>query len=232
MSQLRRMIAAMPEKTVISDYVQDGLVLAYDGYQAPSGGVWKDLSGGGNHLTLSSTAVHNDTYHFMSFGDSNSVTAGIVPLPTTATYEVVCGCIYDTHYFFQSSSAPWPYSPNFFLGSFLFIRYNQESSTGYITAPSLIDKIKNEDVASMPNAYQYSFAKDGNVQVWYKFSDHTAYSISGPKTQTNTSIIDSSDQLKVGSNGLRLHALRIYNRYLTEDELLLNRTLDTKRFNL
>ena len=231
MSQIRRMIAAMPEKTVISDYVQDGLVLAYDGYQAPSGGVWKDLSGGGNHLTLSSTAVYNDTYHFMSFSDQKSVTAGIVPLPTTATIEWVYGRTLSSLTIFQSSAASWPYSPSLSLYNAYNLRYNQASGSGYIAGVSIGGGIKDADESSMPNLHQLAFSLD-KVEVWYKNSGQSEATHVGPKTQTNTSIIDSSDQLKVGSTGLRLHALRIYNRYLTEDELLRNRTLDAKRFNL
>lgn len=43
MSYFRRMAMAMPIPSPIDGYVKDGLVLAYDGYQEPSGGVWKDL---------------------------------------------------------------------------------------------------------------------------------------------------------------------------------------------
>lgn len=221
----------MPEKTVISDYVQDGLVLAYDGYQAPSGGVWKDLSPSHNDLTLSSTAVYNDTYHFMGFSDQASVTAGIVPLPTTATIEWLYGRTTNILTIFQSSTAGWPYPPSLSLYNAYNMRYNQTSGSGYIAGISIGGGVKNDDVSSMPNLHQLAFSLD-NVEVWYKNSGTTSATHAGPKAQTNTSIVDSSDQLKVGSSGLRLHALRIYNRYLTEDELLLNRTLDTKRFNL
>lgn len=220
-----------PAPSMPDGYVQDGCVLCFDGYQEPSGGVWKDLSGGGNDLILSTTAVHNTTYHFMGFSDNSSVTRGIVPLPTTATIEFIVGVSNSTQYIFQSSTSRWPYAPNMFFGGFLCVRYNQESNTGYVRIPNLIGKTISSDESSTPNFYQYSYATPGNCQVWNKMSGQNL-SLSGPSTQTNESIIDSSDRLKVGSNGLRLHALRIYSRYLSDDELLQNRTLDITRYNL
>ena len=225
MSQIRRMIAAMPEKTVISDYVQDGLVLAYDGYQAPSGGVWKDLSPSHNHMALGSDATYNTTDHCLNFGSSNGcISTKEVALTggTALTMECIFRCTKKQGYVWRTTNTKWPYRPNLVLGTFYLIYFDATQGT----------TIWNGG---------YNLNYPAACQVLIGGGDDVAYSCrcssgeSWGKNKGTLTYDDVSTQMLFGygtAGCCDLYALRLYNRKLTDAEILQNRHLDIERWSL
>lgn len=221
-----------PLPSVIDGYVRDGLVLCYDGYQPPAGGVWKDLSGSGNDMIQSSATAYDEVNHCCAFTDNKNHTTGVVPQPLLVTIEVVVGM---TTYckIYRSTTAPWPYQPTLFFGNFLGLAYNKTpSGMVYVNIPKLVPIEPTED-ASRPSAYQI-WQNDTQSGAWSRrYGDKAWQSGPGPR---RADMAASDDQLQFGGDPsgstLRIYALRIYNRCLSQDEMAANRELDITRFNI
>ena len=220
MSQIRRMIAAMPEKTVISDYVQDGLVLAYDGYQAPSGGVWKDLSPSHNDLALADGYnFDTDNHRLWAKQGDNHTTTDDVYIPTNFTWEIVLG-------FPEALSYNTPLSDGK-IGLVLKngSTYFRTQSAGYV---SIVYMTSNDfDVSAMQVAYDTESCESRFYRnSWAKWSMEAGYLNHKAVTMP----------LYMGPSSFHcsayIYALRIYNRKLTDAELLHNRKLDAARFDI
>lgn len=220
-----------PLPSVIDGYVKDGLVLCFDGYQPPAGGKWKDLSGSGNDMTQSSTTAYDEVNHCCAFTYSKNFTAGVVPHPLLVTVECVVSmtayCI-----IYKSHTAPWPYQPKLFFGNFLGLAY--QNSTGdnvYVKLPTLVAIVPTDD-ASQPSSYQV-WQNDTQSGAWSRRYGEKAWQ-SGPADRNE--MAETDGQLQFGGeptgSTLRIYALRIYNRCLTQDEMAANRELDVKRFNI
>ena len=220
-----------PLPSVIDGYVRDGLVLCYDGYQPPAGGVWKDLSGSGNDMIQGSTTAYDEVNHCCAFTDYRNYTTGVVPLPITVTIEVVTSMTNYSYIFFGKESA-WPYPPNMFFGNFFYVRYFTATGSAYFAQPKHISIEPTED-ASRASAYQ-AWQNDTQSGTWSRRYGENAWQ-SGP-TARNADLIASDSALRFGgmpdTATLRIYALRIYNRCLTQDEMAANRELDVKRFNI
>lgn len=234
MSQLRRFLASKPLPSVIDGYVRDGLVLCFDGYQPPSGGVWKDLSGSGNDMIQGSATAYDEVNHCCAFTTSDNYTTGVVPHPLLVTVEAVVSM--TTHcIIYRSKTAPWPYQPKLFFGNFLYLAYNKASGSGiaYVNLPTLVSVVPTDD-ASQPSIYQV-WQNDTQSGAWsYRYDEKKAWQ-SGPGAR-NADMAETDGQILFGDvssgNTLRIYALRIYNRCLTQDEMAANRELDIKRFNI
>lgn len=230
MSQLRRFLMSKPLPSVIDGYVRDGLVLCFDGYQAPSGGVWKDLSGSGNDMIQSSATAYDEVNHCCAFTDSLNYTTGVVPHPLLVTIEAVVGM---TQYciIYKSKTAPWPYQPKLFFGRFLCMAYkNASGDKVYLNLPKLVSVVRTED-ASQASIYQV-WQNDTQSGAWsWRYDENNAWQ-SGPGTRNEMVATDSQIQFGGEPSGstLRIYALRIYNRCLTQDEMAANRELDRQRF--
>ena len=231
MSQLRRFLASKPLPSIIDGYVRDGLVLCFDGYQPPANGIWKDLSGGNNDMIQGSTTTYDEVNHCCAFIKNHNYTTGVVPLPISVTIEAVVGMSEYSYVFFGKESA-WPYPPNMFFGNFLNVRYFTASGTDYFAMANLID-IERATDASKASAYQV-WQNDTQSGVWVRRYGENAWQ-SGP-TSRNTDLIASDWKLQFGgmpdTATLRIYALRIYNRCLTQEEMAANREHDIKRFNI
>ncbi len=219
MSYFRRMAMAMPIPSPIDGYVKDGLVLAYDGYQEPSGGVWKDLSGSGNDLILADDVAYDADAHKVTFAANNfskTTNAVAVDGTTGVTIELVSGSLKT---FFESVT-DWPYSPRIFHSSpFLYRALNANNYIGASIAVNTSTTILEEQ-----------FAVEGANSVDHFFSDLD----SGWRHITRTNKLThtaTNFKMRFGYNTI-IFAFRVYSRKLSEAELLQNRLLDAQRFNL
>lgn len=211
-------------------YVQDGCILCYDGYTAPSGGVWKDLSGSGNDMIQSSVTTYDEANHCCAFTDTKNYSRRKVMHPLEITVEVIVSM---TNYsiIYQSKTADWPYVPKLFFGSFFLLSYLTTSGGyAYVNTPSWVGIDPTED-ASHASLYQL-WQNDTQSGAWSRrYGDNTWQS--GPGTRA-ADIMPTSSLLKFGDSGktLRIYALRIYNRCLSQEEMKTNRELDIERFNI
>lgn len=226
MSYFRRMAMAMPIPSPIDGYVKDGLILAYDGHQEPSGGVWKDLSGGGNDMIVGAGASFDSEHHCIAFTvgsqyvNGDCTTSKEVSWASAVTFEFIYAHDSEGYAAVFKGSLAWPYKPYIMFNNFLSPFLPESCSTPWLVSPA-----QSTDRAQK---WLHQYAIDGNV---YRYKHYSGTLSEGGNTQTNT-ITGGSQVLYFGSNGARLYAIRIYNRALTDDELLQNRTLDITRYNL
>lgn len=211
--------------SVIDGYVRDGLVLCFDGYQPPSGGKWKDLSGSGNDMILGADATFDETAHKVSFTGTTSETTSAVPFDAASglTIEVVGGFSAKNQLWFSSDSE-WPNTPKIFLGAGLYIAFRtlKDSNTyanlgGWFMSRDSIDgemQFATADTASELNGL------NNNSEEWDR----------RPSITQTDAFLQTNYKLQFGPAFIR--SFRIYNRKLTAAELLQNRLLDAKRFNL
>ena len=119
-----------------------------------------------------------------------------------------------------------------FFGNFFNIRYLTATDSAYFRLPKLVSIEPTED-ASRPSAYQ-AWQNDAQSGVWSRQYGDKAWQ-SGP-TSRNTDLIASDWKLQFGgmpeTATLRIYAVRIYARCLSQDEMAANRELDIKRFNI
>lgn len=222
---------AMSIPSPIDGYVKDGLVLAYDGYQEPSGGVWKDLSGSGNDLTLIDGYDYDGNLHCFIPNGQKCYTKAVVPLVLPFTWEIVWSALKPTDYReFSSYTESWPHYPAIVMSSFALPALNTTSGHSYL--PVIDASWLTSDDGSLRNLLQFTVSA-GTVVQCSKYQDGAVRVTSKDNT---IAFVDNSSQMCIGralsSYGFRCFAWRIYNRALTLEELLQNRTLDITRFNL
>lgn len=213
-----------PLPSVIDGYVRDGLVLCFDGYQAPSGGKWKDLSGSGNDLVLADGVTYDAEAHKVTFATKLSTTANEVPMKPASglTIEVVAP-IKGTMTFFESATN-WPNSPKVFMSNFFYV--NLQTATSTTTYANSAGQ-RGNDVAGITGAAQFAIAgANSEMNTMLKSGGWWL----SPSIAQTESFIDTNYRIQIYST--TSIALRIYNRKLTAAELLQNRLLDAKRFNL
>lgn len=221
------MIAAMPEKTVISDYVQDGLVLAYDGYQAPSGGVWRDLSPSHNDMSMGSGASYDADYKCVLFTvgstytSSDCSTAKTVAWASAVTFEFIYAIESGSAGLVLRGSTTWPFKPYINFGNFLNLYLPEVCKT-----PWLVGCCSSTDHSK---AYLHQYAIESAA---YRYKQWANSKFSEGSGSCTDAITGGSNVLYMGGAGARIYALRIYNRALTDAELEQNRTLDIARFNI
>lgn len=215
-----------PLPSVIDGYVRDGLVLCFDGYQPPAGGVWKDLSGSGNDMVLGADATHNVTDHCLNFGSSNGCkTPKSVPFrggSTGLTLEAVFRVSAKKGLLFQNTAVKWPSRPSFGLGVFYLPYLGDNNNDILFNGGYNLDN---------PAACQLLVRGGANVayscrctptERWYKNTGTTAFN------DADATLVWGLDT----AGALDLMCIRLYTRKLTNDEILNNRALDIKRFAL
>lgn len=218
MSYFRRMAMAMPIPSPIDGYVKDGLILAYDGYQEPSGGVWKDLSPSHNDMVLT------DGYDFDADGHSLHVIKGNdhttrepVYFAANFTIEVVVRLNVSGYNSFLATSS---WALMLYNASLYFRTY----TVGYICTPNI-------SATGATTALQVAYGDTCEAR-FYRNYRNTWAKEKGALNHTapiSYKLYFGTSKLNVDAN---IYALRIYDRKLTDEELLNNRLLDAQRFNV
>ena len=214
-----------PLTSVIDGYVRDGLVLCFDGYQPPSGGKWKDLSGSGNDMILGADATFDETTHKASFTGTTSETSAAVTIDAASglTIEVVGGFSAKSQEWF-SSDCEWPNTPKIFLGAGLYIAFKTLNSPN--TYADLGGWFMSRD--SIDGEMQFAIA--GTTSELNGLNNNSEGWDRRPSVAQTEAFLQTNYKLRFGPAFIR--SFRIYNRKLTAAELLQNRLLDAKRFNL
>ena len=197
----------------ISNYVQDGLVFHLDGInKGGTSGRWSSLVGTA-YATLTSSVTSNDNNIQMNGNGTLTVTNGVSTLFASGTIEVCCEIP-------SSSSSMIIY---YGLSNHLaFIVYGQSFFFGMGTSNNKWQVVPATKFTASANSVR--FMQNGVAGGTLG---------SGSWTAGSTRLIGgrTSGSNRYYLNG-KIYSIRIYNRQLTESEMLKNQKVDNARFNL
>lgn len=198
------------------DYVQSGLVLHLDAkLPGNTSGQWKDLKAG--VVFTNYGAVFNKDHVYFN-GTSSYLSNTTFNTPTTAdgTIEVV----YDADRYNSGNSVELIYMPKSTSASLAFGLVNTSKTYiwGVKTSRNKYTTFKNGSVSiSLARALHNGVAMTKNG------SDYWA----SPNTTTYIGKRSTGNYFKG-----KIYSIRIYNRQLTQEEVLQNLAVDNIRFNL
>lgn len=184
-------------------YVRDGLVLFYDGYSAPENNYWMDLSGNGNNGHIVG-ATYNNLYYSLDGVDDYIYTN----LTTNAngTIEICADYI----------------SGNVIL-SF---------DNGYINNTGVVNGSTNlfKNIAN----FGTRGVRFGSGKYSAYFNSVLSDQIANTATSNGTFISIGSGTTGYASNVSKenVYSVRVYNRYLTSEEIAQNYNVDKYRFGI
>ena len=222
-------------------YIQDGLVLWFDGY-ANSGttnrdyskNIWKDLSGNNNDVTVSGATWYNNYLSFDGTNDYAYKTSGAIyniskehtievllkPRKVASSYQSIFNTVNSGTNVLQYGSL-WIHET---------MQIGFDTGDGSTTYDTNRFDIRTDDIGkyflmtSIRNDRNYKLYNKGKFinELNYTFDARTpnpAIYIGGQSTSTNL------------FNG-EIYSIRVYNKALTEEELLHNYNYDKEKFNL
>ena len=225
----RRGMGAHEKEPFVIPYITDGLILYLDGIeQGDTANVWTDLINGLQYVKNSSTGItFNDNN--VAFGSSNNQ------------------CLYNSRAEFVNASAgtieacyrdvPTSGTKTLFYSvgigssgyggqgiSFQFVGGNRVA----FSAGNAVTRPKNGAwTAGATGTYSISAARIYQNGVSKSFTTSTDY----PSRINAVSVIGGNGSYQQTLGG-KIHCIRIYNRQLTEEEVLFNQRIDNMRFNL
>ena len=218
-----------------ADYVQDGLLVQWDGIDNAGTGVhdptattWKNLAGGGYDLTLTNSATWNAEGRGLVVDGVSAVADGVTP--EYRTIEVVCKRTRaDARIMFHSGlktrfvifdNAGDGNLRAYFSGD---TADDQSTKTKYVYQPHCASEI---------NFFAGRYDDNGKVTDVFKDANQREDGARGNNWGTGTGISiggrvnTSNPYLWYGE----VYAIRLYNRRLTKAELARNHRIDCKRF--
>lgn len=223
----RREMGAHEKEPFVIPYVTDGLVFYLDGIeQGSTAGAWTDLVGGIVFTQKSSGVIFNsDNVQFPGSTNKCLVSSidgsGVIPSSVSATIEVC----YD-----NTSGAT---NKSLFYGG----KFNPGLSFHINNTTDIIWGVGNSNTPARgihtnqaKTTYSISRARAFENFVAMTFGSVSYVSAGSTKIIVGGSGRNASNFYDV-FNG-KIHAIRIYNRQLTEEEVLANQVVDNTRFNL
>lgn len=221
MISIRRRLMEMQNQPTPTVYVTDGLVLWLDGInKGNTPNAWDDLISGYSFSDYYGQVVFGSDY--VEFADNKECYLYNqdfdVPRYTTGTIEIV-------------------YSTNVAHAQILFSPKSQNAIAYGVGAGSVI-WVKNVIGSTYANMYKYPRFTSGSVSI----SLSGAYYDGVTQQNTGTDIWADTerDQSVIGKThyrddrcfGGKIYCIRIYNRQLTQAEVLANYAVDRSRFSL
>ena len=202
-------------KKKAADYITDGLIFYLDGIDKGStANAWTDLVGG---MVLTGTATFGD--NGVTF-DGVNVLHSDTELPQDSaeplyTIEVCCSDVSTKGIVFISRNYATASAVCVNLTTGQFFNNNSVNSLPPAVIPQTFTCSVNAD-ARLLNGMQVTGY--GNMNAW----SNGGTNVGGRKWPGSI------------TNGVvgTVHSIRVYNRRLTEEEMLHNQTIDIKRFNL
>ena len=227
-------------------YVTDGLVLHYDGIwnvgigtHDSSATTWKDISSTGNDAVFVSEASGggwiDNAYNFetngyfitqsaQDFGDDNTIQA-VLGKPYThqaSTWPFIVGSSKDNDNFYSLYPS---------AGTTVALNVDGVTGLNYSTRPTITGWGQNYVTAMMHETNSIVFQTTTVPEFKVGTKAYTAmgaryWTIGAPHT---TSYSSAADRL-ARRHRVPFHAIRVYNRLLTDAELAQNRAVDEARF--
>ena len=221
---------------VNNGYISDGLVLWYDGYANTGKGrpnsttTWKNLASSSLDGTLTGGTWYKDYLYFDGTDDWVKIAAMNYANPTievvysksssTGSNEVFVGNFNAGGYGIGKASDAKINGQFYLSGSYQLLSY-----------PLTLNKIETLS-SSYSGSYQYLYANGSLVSS----ADRAGASLGSPSNSTvmavganpNGSTVDSVGEYYKGN----IYSVRIYNKALTDEEILHNYLYDKQKFNL
>ncbi len=232
-----------------SDYVQDGLVLNFDGIRNagadvahnPGAGTWVNLGSAGGVATFNSTADGSEwTVSGYTFGGASYATLSTtVSLTNTVTIQVVSAMTFDTLKG-TASSVSWP----MFIGGETSAK--KDACNLYFSKSANNFTFKNVDggnanfaAANWDQRYLNAIRNGDDKYIFSSVSRPASATVTGSQGDIGdiTFHLGSAASNTAGTDGFNaryikgeIKAIRLYDRVLSNDELAQNRALDEIRF--
>lgn len=210
----RQMIQLMPKHDSKYQYIQDGLIFQLDGINKGNDSTkWIDLIGG-NYFTLNDHSIlHDDCIEMDGAGYINSNFSNLGVLATNGTIEV---CFNN----YKNSGVLFIQTKSTELGLLIW-------NSGFAYKP--LGNNKNEYKINPLGIFSASMSEslavvNGNIitnRANNKWDQNSSRSTIGGRDRGTAYYYKG-----------KIYAIRIYNRKLTEDEMLHNQQVDNIRFNL
>lgn len=206
----------------IENYVQDGLFLHLDGKEKGSTTAWIDRVS--NRSFTKHGVIFNQDYVYFDGVDDylhyyNGTWSSSCPARNAATIEVVCdnenfGTSGATIFIFSSTSKICGY-----INANKEFVYNADNSSGRAVYPPVLTKAKASISVSADRHYE----------------DGASLSLGSTKRMLND-VTANYTYIGRSKSGYyfkgKIYSIRIYNRKLTQAEVLQNLAVDNARFNL
>lgn len=224
-----------------NSYVKDGLIVYLDGMNNTGNGhsndtnIWKDLSGRGNDATL----YNNPTWSNNSLTFDGQTNYG--RLESTANMSFPNGITIETRVKILAPSGRGSATQAEFLGNWdsaggglYYTKSNEFKTNFYIT--NGYKEITTQSIVNLNEIYTITLTYDNNTQSYYVNGILAA----SESYNTNVAFKPSSVPIAIGGNpsdgGVSIYAnvefqnVLIYDRALTETEILRNYQTDISRY--
>ena len=214
-------------------YIQDGLILHYDGYVSPVNGVWKDVSGNGNDGIISGFDETSWKEKYINFDGVDDVVFSERNLGLSGDTELTMCAVASWNG--SSWSTNWPS----YMGIDKYSSYTGLSMTLSNGKPALDFwnyRYMANSALNVKQIYQICMTKEpGSINTTSKIYINgelvagTGNSTSSPNLVDAKAVVGRLDANRP-ANG-NIYNVMYYNRALSEQEIKQNYQIDKERFN-
>jgi hypothetical protein len=220
----RREMGLPPAPEPLPEYISDGLVLWLDGkVKGNTTDAWTDLVNGvvftkkGSGVTFNSdnvqfgngrnNALHNTSSYVFTNSSVGTIEVCYRDVPTSTS---------ESHTIFYSyGNVNYSIGFSFYKGTVLFSVGNS------------VTKLTGKWIVGSTGTYSISNARAYQNGVNVGFNTNKDY-----QTRSDVAAIVGAGKGYYSALNGKIHSIRIYNRHLTEEEILHNQAIDNTRFNL
>lgn len=243
------------EKVILDDYVEDGLIVHYDGYDSPEENVWIDKSNNHNDLIIENFTSDKGSYYdrkskgyvFNTIGAPSTRGISKQALGITDNNEFTVEVVFSVHGYNEDTSSGILYfgdSPLTTSGRTFMLGLDKDENKirfSFTNAAFVNDSLTYQ----LDKIQAVSFAHEKGNMVLDQGSGQSVL-INGEsatyKADGNVNINLINSKLYVGQNGVlnnefrgfigTIYSIRVYNRYLTIEEQIQNYKIDITRFKI
>lgn len=221
-------------------YISDGLIFELDGLDKRSTGsyCWVDKVGGKTFTNAGGVEELSNGFRFK--GTSTSYLTGNFSALTSTSYN---NCTIEVVLKSSLESGAW--APVVIFGDwsststsqYIGVGANYNSSVNYNHSLSFLARSKNgsTNCYKMPSNVLMTASLKSNQPIMANqeyYSETSTTSMTTASNRTNARVGGRVDGSNVVSFKGDIHAIRVYNRLLTEDEILYNQNIDIQKYNI
>lgn len=221
-------------------YISDGLIFELDGLDKRSSGsyCWVDKVGGKTFTNAGGVEELNNGFRFK--GTSTSYLTGNFASLTSASYN---NCTIEVVLKSSLESGAW--SPVVIFGDwsstsnsqYIGVAANYNSSVNYNHSLQFVSRSRNgsTNCYKIPANILMTTSLKSNQPIMANRQQYSETSTTSMTTISNKTQVRVGGRVD-GSNVVTfkgdIHAIRVYNRLLTEDEILHNQNIDIQKYNI
>ena len=246
---LRNALMAGKRTPTAKDYVQSGLVFQLDGIENAGYGVhtdlisdgWKDLTGRAPNVDITSNEVAWSSNALVRVGTGGKTVAypniDLTDPLSERTFEYVISAVGlpakpTTTYYFSNMNSNGGNNRILWKMPGPKLYNTLRSGAGDFQSHADATTLTQATTITMVGTGEY-YSADRNWARYYTNGEYVTSSAFGGNPITSPSLSMFQDvRLWPESNTIRFHAIRLYSRALTADEIARNYAIDKARFNL